>query len=583
MKPAPINNIIETEILVIGAGLGGSIAAVKAKQQGKKVTLVDKGYIGWGSQTMNAAGSNVNCSFPEDDKDIWMKEFIVRGEYLGHQEWIRTHLNETYSCIEELDTWGEKYGANMFPKDKDNKFMRIQVHGDRFPMSIVMDCCGTMATFRKIILDHRIDIYERIVMTDLLTEGGQAIGAVGFNHRNGETYLFRAKAVILANGGTSMKFHEGRKNNTGEGQYMAYKAGAKLRNLEQGGSRPVGQGSGHTGGLSGVGCCISMAFGQRLLNRDNEEFMWRYDKELGGRNYQSQTAFIKMEVEEGRGPIYVDYSQIPKERRTLVRRLKLAKFKMMEASGLDPWGRIEHTGDFARIPSMHGSSTRGGGVDVDMECATNIKGLYAVGDTAPAPLTGGHTFGGTNLAWAILSGFKSVKHVCDYVDVTELPKMGKRELMARGKECVYEVFKPLARMEGILPDEATYRLQQAIVPFDKIQSHRDTLEKALTDLDHLESEVLLQVKAQDNHDLMKATEFKSMLNVAKLILKSCLFREESRGQAVRRDFPLTDNINWLKWVMVEKKGDKPRVYARPIPTPLLKAPRTTYEPPPKGR
>ncbi len=68
-----------------------------------------------------------------------------------------------------------------------------------------------------------------------------------------------------------------------------------------------------------------------------------------------------------------------------------------------------------------------------------------------------------------------------------------------------------------------------------------------------------------------------------MILTSCLFREESRGQAVRRDFPLADNINWMKWVMIEKSNGNMKVYSRDIPTPYIKPPQTTYTPAPKGR
>src|SRR5574340_211153 len=95
MNPKSIDHIIESEIFVIGGGFAGCFAAIKCKQLGKDVVLVDKGYISR-SGVSQFPGANISISFPGDDKDLQIRDTIERGEYLNHQEWVKIQHYETY-------------------------------------------------------------------------------------------------------------------------------------------------------------------------------------------------------------------------------------------------------------------------------------------------------------------------------------------------------------------------------------------------------------------------------------------------------------------------------------------------------
>jgi len=82
------------------------LSAIKCKQLGKDVVLVDKGYISRSSTAQFPSG-NISISFPEDDKDLQIRDTIERGEYLNDQQWVKIQMNETYDLALELERWGE--------------------------------------------------------------------------------------------------------------------------------------------------------------------------------------------------------------------------------------------------------------------------------------------------------------------------------------------------------------------------------------------------------------------------------------------------------------------------------------------
>ena len=94
----------------------------------------------------------------------------------------------------------------------------------------------------------------------------------------------------------------------------------------------------------------------------------------------------------------------------------------------------------------------------------------------------------------------------------------------------------------------------------------------------LRREEVQKVSANSTHSLMKALEVAPMALVGEMILRSALYRKESRGFQYREDYPLTDNIDWLKWIMVKKDGEEMRVWAEEFPTPYIKPPREKYPP-----
>ncbi len=140
-----------------------------------------------------------------------------------------------------------------------------------------------------------------------------------------------------------------------------------------------------------------------------------------------------------------------------------------------------------------------------------------------------------------------------------------------------EVLAPLKVPKGMGSDEFTRRLLENLIPY-RIAYLRDepTLKEALAKVQRLRQETLQKVIARDPHELVKANEMRSMVWVAEMILQSVLFRQESRGFVYREDYPNTDNVNWLKWVMICKEESGVKVWGEGFPTPYIQPPVGIY-------
>ncbi len=571
MNPKAIDHVIETEVLVVGGGLAGCFAALKCNALGRKVVVAEKGYVSICQSRW--PGANISVCLPGDDKDLWLKEFVVGGEYLNDQEWVKIQIEDAYPLLEELDRWGRELNLPIMERDAKGDLLKAKVHGDVNTENCILNGGTMMDTLRKKLIQDKVVFFDRMMLSDLISNGDRVKGAVGFDYRKGETYLFKAKAVILAAAGCSFRFDPRRLHMTGEGQVMAYEAGARLRNLDQCEAKRVPRYSvSIRGGMS-----TDVHFGGRFLNALDEEFMWKYDPKLGNRSMNRTDPFTQ-EVAEGRGPIYWDYTKIPSNIQEMYRRIAPVLLKGYESMGIKVFDEKIDTSrkDFIATYAGPHSGSSGGGVDIDTSCATSIKGLYAVGDNTCSPHQGTHPFGGQNLAFCLTSGNRAANAVSEYV--ISSPDSAKKEMTEQAKEKLFRLAIPLTRAQGLTPEEITWKIQTIMVPYRKSYTHKEPLEKALNEIMKLKEEDLPQVKASDPHGLINALGVRSMFVIAEAILKSVLLREETRGKNIRKDFPLTDNINWLKWVVVEKKGEEMKVSAEDVPTPYIQAPRSKYRP-----
>jgi len=263
-----------------------------------------------------------------------------------------------------------------------------------------------------------------------------------------------------------------------------------------------------------------------------------------------------------------------------MRRVHPEHFAAYRIAGFDLFkGQHERdAGFFERINIPTGTCSHAGGVKIDVHCATNVEGLYAIGDNACGPHQGTHPYGGTNLAFCLTSGNRAAKSVAEFVSATQNSSLPDREILDQGREHIERLSTFLTRDKGLDADKVTYNMQSCFVNIKAITSRSEYLQMAIRELEKVKQEDYPQLKAFDYHDLMKALGVRSMMVLAEGVLKSIICREESRGVVAREDFPMTDNINFLKWVVVEKDGAGMRVFTEDVPTPILQAPRSKYEP-----
>ncbi|MDO9066825.1 MAG: FAD-binding protein, partial [Chloroflexota bacterium] len=446
-----VNETRETDVLVVGGGSAGCLAAIRAAEAGAKVLLVEKGHLGRSGCSTFAAGA-INLCLPEDDQAAWMEEIVTRGEYLADQEWVRLQLAEAWPVAREVHGWGEKIGRTVLKLGQDGLPDRRRARGNIRTLTSVIYALPMMDALRAKVREAGVVVRERAMATHLLQDNGRVVGAIALGTRTGEICACRARAVILAGGGCSFKaYYVGNQNLTGEAQLMAYRAGATLRNLDQAMSNSTARAF-DVHGLSHM-----VGSGGRFLNRLGEDFTTRYDPALGSRARLSKLVIgMAQEVEAGRGPIYLDLSPVSQADRELLQSVLPGGFRAFARMGVDPF-----TQPVEWMPAFQGTLAHGGGVDTDLRSATGIPGLYAVGDTTSLPVHGTWSITGLNLAFCLVSGQQAGRHAAAgaAAEAGGWPDIGDQVASA-----VHELSAPARRQDGLEPDQVTYALLEALIP-----------------------------------------------------------------------------------------------------------------------
>lgn len=546
-----IDNIIDSEVLVIGSGLAGSLAAIKCHELGFKVVVANKGPVVGGGATSVIGGKTMNVCFPDDDKDLWEKRFLEIGGYDIDREWLKIYLEDTYPYAIELDALGQKYREAIFPRhpgDKSQGFWRLGPwEGIEEVRNVVFYGSAAEAAFRKKVLAERISFFPRTEVTGLITDGQRVIGAVGFNYRSGDTYLFKARAVILSCGG--VRFEDAISSTVGEGVAIAYEAGARIRSLGKERARFKPRFSAHIGAL-GDGFYsngTTYPFDGKLVNAMGEVFM---EKVPPGTNLEDA---IQKEISHGGGPIFEEWTQIPPELHEVIKTLKKPYWKLtLSKFGLDAFkSRVPFPEPQEQV-ALPGRTSHFG-VEIDHHCSSNIQGLFALGDNA-SNFIRKSPFRGEALAWALLTGSRVSKFVKDYLTSYSGSAMNEKEVMAQANNHIGSLAVALTRSSGPSPDEVASKLLCCLSPFDEIIADKNKIEEAIAKVNSLQKECLPEVKARDYHELKKAFEVKSLLLNVEIILRSQLIREEN--SAAWRDLP--------KYTMLEKHDGSMTVYGRDV-------------------
>jgi len=182
----------------------------------------------------------------------------------------------------------------------------------------------------KEITTEKIDYFDRVSVSHLLTDGNKIAGAVGFNYRSGQTYLFKSKAVVLAAG--TCTYMSDLFDVCGEGYAMAYDIGAKMMSFDRGGAIVRPRHVMNVGTLfSSTANSTGHALGGRLVNRLGEDFFKKMTPEMKASGRVGQNLAIEKEIAEGRGPIYEDYTQVDPETAEVLKRMRVASWKRTKA------------------------------------------------------------------------------------------------------------------------------------------------------------------------------------------------------------------------------------------------------------
>lgn len=542
---------LETDVLVIGGGCAGSWAAIRAKELGARVTLVDKGVVG-------RTGTTVYCHdlmapMPEEEEETWLREVVEHTEYMSDQQYALIMLREGGDRIKNLIDWGMP-----FERDERGELYRAIGRGHTVSKVVLYDGMKMMEALRRQLLARGVELKERIMVTDLLTYQDRATGAVGLHTRTGKFFVFNAKAVVLCTGMTSGKLHFSYADNlTGDGRAMAFSAGAELAGLEftfnPNFSCP------YSGGFAtGTGLIQFQTLGAYILNARGERFMEKYVPERKER--RSHFGFLALammkEIMEGRGPVYFDMRHFSKQKFQQVRRIIPITMAGLDNAGIDPAKELVE----CRPLVISFGTSRNGGIRVSTEGESSLPGLFAAGVDAHFAGASESLSGGMIAACQVFgyrAGEKAARLALDVAN----PGRDEKEV-ARTKALVSQ---PLEKRKGLKPRDIYNRLMRKVVqPQYSLIKSQASIKEMLKEIESTAQEDLPRVAAADIHELIKANEVRNFLTILEPIYISALERTESRLAHYRIDYPYRDDIQWLKWVVVKKKEEKVKVDFYPV-------------------
>lgn len=526
---------VECDVLVIGGGIGGFSAAISSKESGHvgRVVLIEKSYASRTGPSAFAGGIYVGI-LSEDDPDEMLRNHLdsfTYGGSLSDQEAFWALIRYGPKTVESLEKWGVK-----FVKEPDGKYVRVFQRGFQ-TMKLEGGGILMMKALREYASKIRVEIFDWVTITDLLTNNGSTVGAVGISCRTGEFFIFKSKATILATGGTIFKSRQpGHRQLTGDGWAMAYRARAEIAGMDinmpniYGAMLEVGPGNG-----------LYLSQGARLLNNKMEEYIKNYPELEKLRSPESHTPLMAMEATRGTAPpIWLDMRHFTTEQVEMVYRSVPYAALRWEKLGFLKDKKFVKLCEYApEGPRPHGGVL----INPDSFELRNIPGLFACGEAA----THFQTSIGLNPAAA--SGIIAGKSAAEKASRIRNKEINPKEV----EELKKVAMAPIERKDGIEPEYALTMLQDALHPYYvSILRSEKCLRKALREIEAIRDNFIPYLHAYDPHYLRLANDIRNMTLCAEMFLKSALERKESRYGALREDYPYMDNINWLKWIIVKK-------------------------------
>ncbi len=562
-------NEIKTDVLVIGGGMAGIFAAIKAREKGADVTLVDKNYVSRSGSTAFAEG-DYSVFNPEwgHDLNAWMAQINMVGEYLNNPEWTEITLRDSIERYHDFLAWGI-----TFKKREDGQILLY----DR-PLGFgPLECCflGRGWTFlpamRSQALKSGVKIVDRVMVTELLKQDGVVIGAVGFHTRTGDFSSFKAKATVMCTGNGTFDM-AGAMGPVGflsyDGEAMAYRAGAEISGKE----------------FTNVGSAAYVAEKDeeaRISLRDKtcntiptEYPAWVsygphisfIDSYFDAEGYRVSRLTAANAVHEGRGPIIYNLDAARREDlEATLRDIKDSETAFrLERVGMD----LTKGGLFAgvlRLESTPGHGIFGGGTGIlstSTECATTLPGFYAAGDVYHSRALGAsYPAFGFGLRNASVTGARAGWAAARYASKSKRLTIGSKELT----RLKHNIYWPMERIGGFNPHWVHQQLQNLITPYYiMIVRHGDRLNAALTIVEFLKNHIAPKLAAKDAHELRLVHETRNKLLSLEMMLRSSLFRTESRALHYREDYPRRDDPGWLALVKIRKKGDVMELVKEPL-------------------
>ncbi len=540
-----MKKVLEADVLCVGGGIAGLMAAIRASDQGAKVIVAEKG-----NTLRSGAGAAGNdhyfCYMPEihgsDMKAAiaeWRK-WLVGGKIAARRskEFVHTLFERSYDIVKLWDSWG-------IPMKFHGKY---EFAGHAFPGGPLMQLKYSGQNQKPVLTKQAkkrgIQIVNRVMVFDLLAADGCVSGAVAIDTRDDRLVEFRTKSVVLGTG-TCVRLYPGPTPGwmsnlewtfglAGAGRAMAYRAGAELVDMEM----PYR----HAGPkyLAGIGKATWVGVLRDPQGKPVGPFLTapsRKHGDVAGDVYQ--TVFEDY-AKSGRGPVYMDCRGISDEDYEymtywLEQEGNLALLDHMKDERIDP---RKH-----RVEFMTYGMNRGGGLFYNERCETSVKGLYAAGDEFGSGMTTASVFG-----WE--AGDSAAKYARERTESLEKGLDGIEE-----RERLLDSIR--SREVGPGWREANIALQQVMYDHAGPVRSETLLKTGLNHVRRLKDKARNSLVARNQHELMRCLEVLDLIDLGELVCLMALDRKETRSGHIRPDYPFANPLLQDKLHVIRRADDIP--------------------------
>jgi fumarate reductase (CoM/CoB) subunit A len=537
----------QTDVLIVGGGGAATAATISAHEAGVKTTMAVKGRFGIAGVRGAGATSNPLADFwtirtvgPKgglfNPPDAVYRDMLQTGLGMADPKLCRIFVDEVSDAIKRLREMGMTFQSKMLAVMPAN----AKSGGTN----------NIVAIQRAVIEGTNTDVIEHANLTDLLVEDGRCYGAVGVDD-GGEPFVIQAGAVILATGGVGQlfKYSFNPPGNTGDGYAMALRAGAELFNMEF-----MQQGLATTWPCQAMVMLYEMPEPYRMFNRFGKSFIQSYLPDGVSLQDVSKCKAFHWPVSCRDAAIHLDraiHGEALAGRATdndailldlsSARRGFLPEMFVEYMAGF----QIDLTRDLLQVQNHHHTSN--GGIRVDVDCQSKIRGLFAAGETMG--YQGADRLGGTMLGGSQVFGWRAGRRAAEVAK-------DRPDRRPSASELDRLIGEPIARLrEGkgdkrpsdLLPGLQRKMWEELLVEKDAV-----TLAGALEYVARDRERVSTSVQIAEPIDYALAFEHRNLLDVAEAIIRAASLRTESRGSHYRRDFPARDDASWLTNVLISR-------------------------------
>ena len=537
---------IESDVLCVGGGIAGLMAAIRASELGATVVVAEKGNV-LCSGRGRAGNDHFWCFIPEvhgSDIDLFLKECLKGPKLRAMQSGtsmkvLRTFMEKSFDIVKLWDGWG-------IPMKHDGRW---EFAGHSFPGDVLTHLKYQGRRQKRVLtekaLEKGVRITNRAMVFDLLTDDTGIVGAIGIHTRDDKIVVFRAKSVIVATGITDrlypspvpgwMASTPNCLTLTGDGRAMAYRAGATLVGPESPKRHMGPRYFGRFGQATWVGVL------RDPQGKPIGPYVTKPDRRYGDMTMEAKSTILEDYLRSGRGPVYMDCRGITEEdyeymMHAFVQEGLTSVINYMKEEGIDLRENPVEFGTYHINPE--------GKIWINEKAETSLKGLYAAGDESIVSIGPAATYG-----W--IAG----ESAAIYSRTTPGPEADS--LTAQINDKKQTVSEISSRKDG--PDwrETNIALQQIMQDYAGSVRSETLLRAGLGYLRKLKEKAGNGLIARNRWELTRCLETRNLLDLAELVLLAADERKESRGLHTRFDYPFTDPVLDGKAIYVKQVNGKP--------------------------